>query len=281
MKVCMGFRRRANVFMSQSKPATPLSGTPLNEILDESSAFDQFMSKHQVKLAALVLLAVVAALSMVVIRGIEDGKEKEAGAMLARQTDAESLKRLIKEFPGTAAASSSKILLAQSLWDDGKQDESIAALKALTDSGLEHPAVSSARASLAAKWLAQGKREDAEKILRSLTEDKAAGYLAAYAWLTLGDMALAKGDLAAAEKAYQTVERDFSGTSYVGEAMSRRMMMKAENPTVVAAPIGPLDTKIISGDEKIENRRIEDALNPPAPQESLPPGNVPEPGPAE
>lgn len=258
--------------MSESKQATPISGTPLTDILNAQSGFDQFLDKHQMKLFALALLAAVAAVVLVVVRGIEDGNEKTAGAILSSKADVTSLETLVKDFPETAAADSSKILLAQRQWDDDKKEEAIATLRGLVGSGREHPAVSSARASLAAKLLAQGEEKEAEKIFTELTEDKNAGYLAAYAWLTLGDMALAKGDLAAAEKAYNAVEKDFSGTSYVDQAVSRRLLMKAESPSVVMAPIVLPDTKIIKDDEKIEFQSLQDALKTAMPEGTLPPG---------
>jgi predicted negative regulator of RcsB-dependent stress response len=258
--------------MSESKQATPISGTPLTDILNAQSGFDQFLDKHQLKLFALALLAAVAAVVLVVVRGIEDGNQKTAGGILSSKADVEGLQALVKDYPETNAANSSKILLAQSQWDDGKQDEAIATLRGLVESGLEHPAVNSARASLAAKLLAKGKAEETEKILAELAEDKNAEYLAAYALLTLGDMALAKGDLAAAEKAYNRVEKDYSGTSYVDQAVSRRLLMKAESPSVVMAPVVLPDTKITKDDEKIEIQSLEDALKIATPEGSLPPG---------
>ncbi len=270
----MGARRMAKPLMSESKQATPISGTPLTEILNAQTGFDQFLDKHQMKLFALALLAVVGAIVFVVIRGIEDGHEKTAGAILSGKDDVESLESIVKDFPKTPAAMSSKILLAERLWTDGKKDEAIASLRSLIDSGAEHPAISSARASLSGKLLAQGKTEDAEKILTQLTDDSDADYLAAYAWLTLGDIALAKGDLAAAEKAYATVEKDFSGTTYVTEAVSRRALMKAENPSVVMAPIVLPDTKIIDGDEEIKINSLEDALKTAIPQGTSPSGAI-------
>jgi hypothetical protein len=128
---------------------------------------------------------------------------------------------------------------------------------------------------LAAKQLAQGKTEEAEGLYTELTKDSSAGYKAAYAWIALGDMAVKDGDLEAAGKAYGIVEKDFAKTYYAQDATKRRLLMNAQKPVEVAAPVAPLDPKIIdgdgapAGDGQIDN--IIDALKASS-QGPLPPG---------
>jgi predicted negative regulator of RcsB-dependent stress response len=248
--------------MSETSTSTPISGTPLDELTQRSTS-EEFLAKHQVKLIALASLLIVLALGLLVQREIKKSKEEAAGALLVSSKEASDLEDITADFAETTAAGSAKLLLADKQWQDGKQDDAVATLRGLIDSAEAHPARANAQASLAAKLLQQGKTADAEALYKELTEDSSAGYLAAYAWITLGDMAVKKGDLEAAEKAYTTVEKDFSKSSYSQEAITRRLLMKAQKPVEIAAPIEPLNPKIINsegGGNKLEINNMLDAL---------------------
>jgi predicted negative regulator of RcsB-dependent stress response len=249
--------------MSETSTSNPISGTPLDE-LTQRSASEEFISKHQVKLIALASLLIVVALGILIQREIKKSEEEAAGALLVSSKETSDFEDITADFAETAAAGSAKLLLADKQWQDGKQDDAVATLRGLIDSAEAHPARVNAQASLAAKLLQQGKTEDAKALYTELTEDSSAVYLAAYAWITLGDMAVKKGDLEAAEKAYTTVEKDFSKTSYSQDAIARRLLMKAQKPIEVAAPIEPLDPKIIKPDggpeDKVEINNMLDAL---------------------
>lgn len=240
---------RRTDLMTEPNTSTPISGTALADIEKAQPAVEQFIDKHQVKLIALVLLLIAAALVYLVQREIEKSKEETAGALLVSKTEIADLEGISKDFENTAAAGSSKILLAEKQWGDGKQDDAITTLREFVDTAKTHPARASALASLAAKLHAQGKTEDAKKVYTELTEDPGAEYLAAYAWISLGDIAVKNGDLTAAEQAYGMIEKDYSSDiQAVQDARNRLLLMKAAAPTEVAAPIEPLNPKIIDGD---------------------------------
>jgi tetratricopeptide (TPR) repeat protein len=260
--------------MSESTTSTPLTGTSIDELTQAQPVAEQFIDKHQVKLIALVVLLIVAALVFVVQREMKKSQEETAGALLVGSSDVADLKDIDKNYAGTAAAGSSKILLAEQQWEEGEEEVAIATLRGLIDSAEAHPARASALASLAAKVLKQGKTSDAEKLFGELAEDPEAQYLAAYAWIALGDIAAEKGDLDAAEKAYGLVEKDFSGTFYSQDAITRRLLMKAEKPVEVAAPVKLPSAKIIDGEgaasDEAQIKNLLDALKA-AGDGSLPP----------
>ena len=248
--------------MSQSSTSTPISGTPLDQ-LTEGAANQQFIEKHQVKIIALASLLIVLALVYVVQREMKKSQEETAGALLVNAADASELENITKNFADTAAAGSAKLLLADRQWTEGQQDDAIATLRGLIDSKEPHAARANAQASLAAKLLSQGKTADAEAIYTELTKDSESGHLAAYAWIALGDMAVKKADLEAAGKAYEIVEKDFPGTFFAQDATKRRLLMNAQKPVEVAAPVQPLDPNIINPEgagDKPELNNILDAL---------------------
>ncbi len=267
--------------MSELNTSTPISGTSLADIEKAQPVAERFIDKHQLKLVAIVSLLIIAALAFVAQKEIKQNEEKTAGALLVSKSETEDLEGIVKNFEGTAATGSAKILLAEQQWKEGKQDDAIATLRRFVDSAEVQPAHASALASLASKLLIQGKTSDAEKLFTEITEDAGAQYLAAYAWISLGDIAAKKGDLEAAEKAYSTVEKDYSDNfQATQEAMNRRLLLEAVSPVEIAAPIQPLDTKIIDAEanpsDKVEINNMLDALKAAGqetPTNPLPEGN--------
>ena len=223
--------------MSEHTTLDATTGAPLGEISHAPPALEVFLDKHQMKLIVLAVILAIGAVVFVVLKGIKQSNEETAGALLAKAADLSELQAVVKNHGDTEAAFSAKVLLAEKQWDDGLQDESISTLKAFVDSDRDHPAHAAAQASLAAKLLSQGKIEEAETLFREITEDSDARYLAPYAWISLGDIEAGKGNVGAAEKAYETVENEFPSSTYSQEALTRRLLVKAKQPTEVAAPV--------------------------------------------
>lgn len=230
--------------MSDTQTPAPLTGTPLGEISQAPPALEMFLDKHQMKLIILAALLAVLAVVYVVYKGISEGNEMAAGAALSKAEDVSDLQGVVKNHEGTTAALSATVLLADKQWEDGQQDDAVATLKTFIEGGNEHPALPNAKASLASKLLAQGKPDEAAAMFRDLTENPASRFLAPYAWISLGDIAAAKGDAEAARKAYEMVELDFPGSSFSRDATLRLLLLKAQSPVEVAAPITVPETKL-------------------------------------
>ncbi len=242
--------------MLENNATTSSSGSPLGEISQEPPALEVFLDKHQMKIIALAVLLVIFAIAYVIYDGVQESGEQSAGALLSQAEDISDLQSVVKNHEGTAAAYSSKVLLAEKQWGDGQQDEAIATLRAFVEGGRDHPARSSAEASLASKLLAQGKVEEAKGYFRDLTEDPASRYLAPYAWISLGDIEIAEGNVEAAATAYEAVEREHPGSALASEAMERLALLKAQMPVEVAATIEVPEVKLsedaLEGEAEIE-----------------------------
>jgi TolA-binding protein len=163
--------------------------------------------------------------------------------------DISELQGLVKNNPGTAAAVSARILLAEKQWEDGQQDDAIRTLETFVAEDASHTARPSALASLASKLLSQGKKDEAEEMFNEITSDPDAGYIAPYAWIMLGDIRLAKGDKDAAAQAYETVEREHFDSPFHQQAMERRLLLKAAPPVEVAANITVPDSNLTGEDD--------------------------------
>ena len=216
------------------------------------------------KLIVLAVILAIAAVVFVIVKGIRQSNEETAGAMLAKAEDLSELQSVVKNHDKTAAAFSAKVLLAEKQWEDGQQDDAVATLRAFVESDRDHPARPSAEASLAAKLWSQGKSDEAAVLFRDLTEDPDSRFLAPYAWISLGDIAASKGDSEEAEKAYETVEAEFSQSTFSQVALTRRLLMKAEPPVEVSPPIEVPEANLIAPDTEeptFEDSSVDDLLN--------------------
>jgi len=214
----------------------PESPTPLAEISQGPSAFEQFLDNNQKTLVILTILLALGAAAFVVYRGIEKSRQQTAGAELNKATDLAALQAVVKDHAGTQAAGSATVLLADRQWSDGQQDAAITTLRDFVAANSGHPASATARASLGAKLMAQGKAADATAVFEEIVGDPAARFIAPYALISLGDIAKAAGDLEKAESSYTRVKKDFPESSFADTANKRIASLKAKPPVEVEPP---------------------------------------------
>lgn len=217
----------------------PETSTPLAEISQGPSAFEQFLDTNQKNLIILTILLVIAGAALVVYRGIEKSRQETAGADLNKAADLAALQAVVKDHAGTHAASSAMILLADRQWSEGQQDAAITTLRNFISANPDHPAFASARASLGAKLMAQSKAGDATAIFQEIADDPKSRFIAPFALISLGDISKAAGDLEKAESSYSRVKKDFPESSFADIANKRIAALKAKPPVEVDPPPAP------------------------------------------
>lgn len=222
--------------MSADLPNTP---TPLAEISQGPSAFEQFLDRNQKNLVILSILAALGAAGVVVYRGIEKSHEESAGADLVKAKDLAALQSVVNNNGKTLASRSAQILLADKQWADNQQDAAIATLRKFISENPDHLAVSSAQASLGAKLMVQGKAGDATKEFEAIIDNPEARYIAPYALLCLGDLAASAGDLDKAESHYKRIKTDFADSDFAQNADTRLGTLRAKAPVEIAPPPAP------------------------------------------
>lgn len=215
------------------------TNTPLAEISQGPNALEDFLDRHQKSLAALAILLVLAAIGLVIYRGIQTSHEETAGAALTKAQDLDALQAVVTGNSGTTAAASAMVLLANAQWTSGKPDAAISTLQSFISSQPTHPAIPSAKASLASKLLSQGKTADATLAFEKLSTDPTARFLAPFALISLADIAQSAGDLTKAETLYNQVKTTYPDSSFVLTATSRLTTLKAKSPTEIQAPAAP------------------------------------------
>ncbi len=217
----------------------PETSTPLAEISQGPSAFEQFLDRNQKNLIILTILLVIGGAATVVYRGIEKSRQETAGADLNKAADLPALQAVVKDHPDTHAAGSAMILLADRQWSEGQQDAAITTLRDFIAANSGHPAFATARASLGSKLMAQGKAADATALFQEIADDPKARFIAPYALISLGDLAKAAGDFEKAETSYSRVKKDFPESGFADTANKRIATLKAKPPVEVEPPPAP------------------------------------------
>ncbi|MES2659376.1 MAG: tetratricopeptide repeat protein [Verrucomicrobiota bacterium] len=215
------------------------SPVPLAEISQGPNAFEAFLDRNQKGIAVFAVLLALGAIALVVQRGLETNRQEDAGAALVKAEDLASLQAVVDGHKDTHAAGSAMVLLANSQWAAGKQDEAIGTLRKFIEASPDHAAAPTAKASLGAKLLAQGKSGDATKIFDEIISDPAAAYIAPFALISLGDIAKAENDLTKAEASYVKVKNDFPDSNFSETAGRRIATLKAKPPLEIAPPPAP------------------------------------------
>ena len=215
------------------------SPVPLAEISQGPNAFEEFLDRNQKGIVVLAILLALGAVGLVIYRGVETSRQETAGAALNKAADLAAYQAVVDGHADTIAAGSAMVLLADSQWTGGKQDDAIATLRKFIAASPTHPAIPSAKANLGAKLMAQGKSGDATKVFDDLVADPAARYIAPFALISLGDLAKSSGDLEKAEAAYTKAKTDFPESSFADTANRRIATLKAKPPVEIEPPPAP------------------------------------------
>jgi predicted negative regulator of RcsB-dependent stress response len=222
--------------MAEDSAETP---RPLAEISHGPSAFEAFLERNQKGMIVLGIALVAATAGWIVVKGIKDGAEKDAGAILVKSEGVPELQALVKDKPDTAAAGSAQLVIAAKQWGEGQQEAAVETLKGFISSKPEHPGLISAKASLASRLMQMGQKDEAQKLFTELVSDPAAKYVAPYALVSLGDMQKAEGKLDEAEQSYKKAQNDFGTSPFSSLAGQRLKLLHFKAPTEIEPPPAP------------------------------------------
>lgn len=222
-----------NMAETSSNPS-PQSPAPIAEISLGPSKLDQFLDNHQTKLVIAAILIAIGVVAYVVYDGLAQAEADEAGAALLVAQKPADYQELIKKWPGSNAAASAQLLLAQAQWPDSQPD-SIASLETFISKYPQHPSIGTAKTSLGLRLLDQGKTQEATEILTEVAENNTYAYMAPMACIALGDIAKDAGQKDEATQWYEKAQQgsDGQGNAFQGLASARLLLVNAEPPAKV------------------------------------------------
>jgi predicted negative regulator of RcsB-dependent stress response len=233
---------------------------PIGEIEHGPSKLELFFEKNLKLLLLGLLLIIVAVAAFVITRQLGTAQAQEAGSALVSAEDPAALRKVTADYPDSAAAVSAQVLLAEQLWNEGKEEEAIKAYKSVISSGGDHPAVSNARFSLATAQHSRGQIEEARKLFEKIVANSEASYLHPFSLIALGDIAKAAGNEEKAESFYNRKIEDYGVYGDQGLALSRLGLLGVDAPEKVSPP--PAEETATPQQPDLQ---IPDSLTPPEP----------------
>lgn len=245
---------------------------PIAEISHGPGKFEAFLDRHQRAVLVLAILLVLGAIAWIILRGIKDGAERDAGASLVAATDLAGFQATAKDHPGTLAGGSAMLRAADLQWADGQQEASVTTLKTFLEQYPKHPGRANARASLGSRLLHLGRGEEAANELNAVISDPEAQYLAPYALLALGDASWKAGQLDKAEQSYTRVTTEFAESPFAMGADRRLKLLKSAPPTAIDPLPKPAEPQL---PKPTFEEMMNNGIAPVAPPMNLPQGTTP------
>lgn len=203
---------------TRTSPATPAAPTGFDPLV--------FWVQHRQKVTLFAGIF-VAALLIYFVSEFARTKKLESGARaLAEAKDDASLRKVIGDFAGTAAAGNAHLLLAENLRKEGKADEAVTTLRALIDKYPDHPLISGAWTSLAATQEVQGKTDEALSTYQKVSTTFATSFSAPVALLGQARIFKEKGKTDEARRLFEQLINQYPESMFAQQATRESQQLK-------------------------------------------------------
>jgi predicted negative regulator of RcsB-dependent stress response len=220
---------------SKSKLAATPDAPPEAKFEWQRSGFEQFLEQHFKKLLiAAAIIAVTVAGVLVYRERREEQRAREGQAFTSAET-IEDYKKVIANYPGSVAAGSAQLMIANQLADNNSPNEAIDELNRFLADYTEHPLRDQAGFRLAVLTLTKGDPKAGLELIDRFLRDYPKSPLAPLARIRKGDALLLTGDADAARKVFEELIADpsFAGSPFFKEAEDRLAQSKLKPPVEV------------------------------------------------
>jgi TolA-binding protein len=206
--------------------ASPAATTPPASSAPEEFDPLVFWIKYKSRILLYTTMVIAALALYFAYWSIEKSRREHSEQALANAKTPEDYRKVVEEYPKSAAAGDALLLLGDKLRAEGKLDESSAALKSFIEKFPKHSLISGAYTSLAANQEAQGKLDEALLSYKKVTTSYPTSFSAAAAYIAQGRILGQQGKADEARHAYETVMTQFAESPFQQEAMMEMRKLK-------------------------------------------------------
>ena len=228
-----------------------------------------FWYRHKKEVFAILILALLAVAAWGGYRLYSERREATAATTLAAAKTAANYQKVIAQYPGTPAAGSAHLFLAEEQRKEKKFSEANATLQSFIDKYPNHELKGTARMAMAANLESLGKPDEALAIYQRLVTDDPEGGLAPAALMAQVPIFKAKNQPEEARKACETILTKYRDRLFSGEAQAKLRLLKPPAPPE-APPPKPLSPEAI-----VQNLVPSLKVRPPSPPKTTPAGTTP------
>ena len=189
-----------------------------------------------------------------------------AASSLASAKTAAELQKVISDYPGTTAAGSAHLLLAEAQRKEKKFTEANATLQAFLDKYPKHEMTGTARLAMGANLEDMGKKDDALTVYQRLAASDPHSFTAPVALYSEIHLLKEKNQIEEARRVCETILTQYRESRLAGEVQRQLRMLKGgtePKPSIQPGPAAPAVTAVVPAPAP-------SAAAPPAPQGAVP-----------
>jgi predicted negative regulator of RcsB-dependent stress response len=205
-----------------------------------------FWYRHKKEVFAILILALLTVAGWGAYRLYSERRDTTAANVLAAAKTATDFQKIIAQFPGTPAAGSAYLFLAEEQRKEKKFSEANATLQAFVDKYPKHELKGTARMAMAGNLESLGRLDEALAIYQRLVTDDPESFIAPAALMAEVPILKAKNQVEEARHACETILTKYRDRFFSSEAQAQLRLLK---PPAPEAP----PPKILSPEAIVQN----------------------------
>jgi predicted negative regulator of RcsB-dependent stress response len=195
-----------------------------------------FWDRHKNKVFAALVLALLAVAAWGGYRMYSDRRGDTAANLLTAAKTAADFQKVIAQYPGTAAAGSASLFLAEEQRKEKRFSEANATLQLFIDKNPQHQLKGTARMAMAANLESLGKRDEALTVYQRLAADDPQGFSAPIALLSEVHILKDKNQSDEARRVCETILTKYRESLVASEASRQLRLLKGSEPAQPPPP---------------------------------------------
>jgi len=193
-----------------------------------------FWDRHSKKVLAALILTVLVVAAWGGYRIYSARRDAAAANLLTAAKTAADFQKVIAQYPGTAAAGSASLFLAEEQRKEKKFSEANATLQLFIDKNPQHQMKGTARMAMAANLESLGKRDEALAAYQRLAADDPQGFTAPVAMISQVHTLKEKNQVDEARKVCETILTKYRESLVANEATRQLRLLKPATPPEAA-----------------------------------------------
>jgi len=193
-----------------------------------------FWDRHKKKVFAALVLALLAVAAWGGNRIYSDRRDATAANLLTTAKTAAEFQKVIAQYPGTPAAGSACLFLAEEQRKEKKFQEANATLQSFVEKYPTHELKGAARLAMAANLESLGKPDEALAAYQRLATDDPEGFGAPVAMISQVHILQEKNQIEEARRVCETILTKYRESPVANEAQRHLRLLKPATPPEVA-----------------------------------------------
>lgn len=199
-----------------------------------------FWDRHKKKVFAALVLAVLAVAAWGGNRIYSDRRDATAANLLTAAKTAAEFQKVIAQYPGTPAAGSAYLFLAEEQRKEKRFIEANATLQSFVEKYPAHELKGAARMAMAANLESLGKPDEALAAYQRLAAEDPPGFSAPVAMISQVHIFKEKNQLEEARRVCETILTKYRDSPVANEAQRHLRLLKPATPPEVAKAPAPV-----------------------------------------